>query len=326
MSGATQTITIELTGDKPDIGLNARRSPKSAYNHIPAQSRESEEDTSSPLSPDPPDPPRSIFRIHCVGQLLLGFYCLAGTGFVSLAITGGVVSDLMYTMMLSMLFLIIISSVVSIIALIHVGSINDHIDSIRFENKSYGQNIGKLKMTRSNLQSENDAMKLENEQLTNHSLDLEEQSKQFSDLVGALEEIADQNGMEFTSLLDQTNGRFQRMEHLIYQNHKTYFLTLFYQNARNLDEQEYQRLLWRMDYRMREGFKRLGPFHTLCEKGKDHIDLERFEEIVEEVLQDPKEVLQQEFVRQYTRAATVGIEYMTERDREELVQEIEQGK
>lgn len=336
MKGKSASFAIEMSNDRerePSIlhqsgSRSSRRRLTPNYDRVSKDSVEYdpvqlELESESILS----KPPRSLIHVQCWGKLLLGWYGLAGMGVLSMIISGQILSELKEIMLAAVLLLVIITTLLGIFALIQIGTINDHIERIEMENQQYSANIDDLKASRGDIASTNDKLKSEVIQMQQHEEELKEQAKQFSDLNDALEKIAQESGMEFGQLLDQTNARFGRMESLIYQNHKTYFLTLFYRDNRKLDEDGYQRLLWRMDRKFREGFKKLGPFHSLCDPDKDYIDLIRFEEIVEEVLEDPKEVLQSEFVRQYTqsiRTKSVRIEYMTEMEKKALIREVQQ--
>merc|ERR1712228_691553 len=125
--------------------------------------------------------------------------------------------------------------------------------------------------------------------------------KEFEGLVDELRNIAGDN-QDILALLDNTNKIFNDMRKVVLENERAHLLSTFYECAfrdddNRMDEDEYKRFLGRLSVRQRDKFKALGDFKTLA-GDDDHIDLQEFQDMLEEVLTEVDELLKQEFAKQ----------------------------
>ena len=170
-----------------------------------------------------------------------------------------------------------------------------------YTNYIYLDEIGELTTTRKKLGSEVNELQTTVHDLEHDAKELDEETKEFEGLVDELRNIAGDN-QDILALLDNTNKIFNDMRKVVLENERAHLLSTFYECAfrdddNRMDEDEYKRFLGRLSVRQRDKFKALGDFKTLA-GDDDHIDLQEFQDMLEEVLTEVDELLKQEFAKQ----------------------------
>merc|ERR1712157_439201 len=137
--------------------------------------------------------------------------------------------------------------------------------------------------------------------LEHDAQELDKETQEFEGLVEELKSIAGDNE-DILALLDNTNKIFNDVRKVVLENERAHLLSTFYECAfrdddNRMDEEEYRRFLGRLSKRQREKFKSLGTFKSLA-GDDDHIDLQEFRDMLEEVLTEVDELLKQEFAKQ----------------------------
>merc|ERR1712154_24577 len=235
------------------------------------------------------------------GRVIPFLYALFALGVLAMYITGFAVIDLKDIMIWSILGVSLLSSLLGAWAVYKYGVIQDQIDRLKEENAKYEQEIGELTSTRKRLGNEVNELQTTVHDLEHDAKELDEETKEFEGLVEELRNIAGDNE-DILALLDNTNKIFNDMRKVVLENERAHLLSTFYECAfrdddNRMDENEYKRFLGRLSKRQREKFKDLGSFKDLA--GDDnHIDLQEFQTMLEEVLTEVDELLKQEFAKQ----------------------------
>merc|ERR1712083_823486 len=126
-------------------------------------------------------------------------------------------------------------------------------------------------------------------------------AQEFEGLVEELKNIAGDNE-DILALLDNTNKICNDMRKVVLENERAHLLSTFYECAfrdddNRMDKKEYERFLGRLSKKQREKFESLGTFEKLA--GEDgHIDLQEFQDMLENVLREVDELLREEFQKQ----------------------------
>mmetsp|Transcript_27070 Transcript_27070/g.42839 ORF Transcript_27070/g.42839 Transcript_27070/m.42839 type:complete len:296 (+) Transcript_27070:117-1004(+) len=226
---------------------------------------------------------------------LYGFFAVAILG---MYVTGFVAESLKDMMIWAILGTSLVSSVLGAWAVYKYGVIQDQIDRLKEENAKYEHEINELKSTRVRLGNEVNELQTTVQDLEHDAKELDEETKEFEGLVDELRNIAGDNA-DILALLDNTNKIFNDMRKVVLENERAHLLSTFYECAfrdddNRMDKQEYERFLGRLSRRQREKFKQLGSFEKLAGEDK-HIDLQEFQEMLEEVLTEVDELLKEEF-------------------------------
>jgi len=236
--------------------------------------------------------------IDIFGRVIPSLYALFAIGILGMYITGFVTTDLKDIMIWAILGTSLISSLLGAWAVYKYGVIQDQIDRLKEENAKYEHEIGELTTTRKRLGNEVNELQTTVHDLEHDAKELDEETKEFEGLVEELRNIAGDN-QDILALLDNTNKIFNDMRKVVLENERAHLLSTFYECAfrdddNRMDKQEYNRFLGRLSRRQREKFKELGTFEELA--GDDnHIDLQEFQDMLEEVLTEVDELLKQEF-------------------------------
>merc|ERR1712129_477726 len=164
---------------------------------------------------------------------------------------------------------------------------------IKEENAKYEHEIGELTSTRKKLGSEVTELQTTVSDLEHDAQELDKETQEFEGLVEELRNIAGDNE-DILALLDNTNKIFNDMRKVVLENERAHLLSTFYECAfrdddNRMDEEEYRRFLGRLSKRQREKFKKLGDFKSLA-GDDDHIDLQEFQDMLEEVLTEVDEL------------------------------------
>merc|ERR1712032_667191 len=238
--------------------------------------------------------------IDYFGRLIPFLYGLFAIGILGMYVTGFAASQFKDIMIWSILGTSLISSLLGAWAVYKYGVIQDQIDRLKEENAKYEHEIGELTTTRKKLGSEVDELQTTVHDLEHDAKELDEETKEFEGLVEELRNIAGDN-QDILALLDNTNKIFNDMRKVVLENERAHLLSTFYECAfrdddNRMDKREYERFLGRLSKKQREKFKELGTFEELA--GDDnHIDLQEFQDMLEEVLTEVDELLKQEFAK-----------------------------
>eukprot|EP01084_Bolivina_argentea_P293127 504112_1 len=243
------------------------------------------------------------------GRALLSWYLIGAVAILGFMIAAFIRQQEMFTdtMMAFILLLSFITIVCSVIALCGYGRLQDQVDRLKLENSIYDRERIKFTHTNKVLKGEIDDFEKDNEKLRHTVKDLDGQTDEFSGLVDDLEELAE-DGEKILDCLDRFNGTFDRMNDWIYQTEKARLLCAFYECAfrdqeNDMNRKEYERFLTMISKDFREKFKNLGEFEDISED-KEGIDVTRFLEIVDAVLNQSDDVMQREFIKTITVAPT----------------------
>jgi len=238
--------------------------------------------------------------IDIFGRLIPFLYGLFAIAILGMYVTGFVAETLKDVMIWAILGTSLVSSLLGAWAVYKYGVIQDQIDRLKEENAKYEHEINELTNTRKRLGNEVTELQTTVHDLEHDAKELDEETKEFEGLVEELRNIAGDN-QDILALLDNTNKIFNDMRKVVLENERAHLLSTFYECAfrdddNRMDKQEYNRFLGRLSRRQREKFKELGTFEELA--GDDnHIDLQEFQDMLEEVLTEVDELLKQEFAK-----------------------------
>ena len=225
-----------------------------------------------------------------------GFFILI----LSLYITGFVDESLKKYMIWGLILLLLIGAILGMYGIYKYGVINDHIDDMKIQNDDYKYELKKLKRTNEEFKTEVKSLKTTVSELEHDAKQLAEQTEKFEGLVDELKEISKEN-KDIVNILDDTNKIFSDMRKVVLENERAHLLTAFYECAfrdddNAMDKSEYQRFLVRLSKKQRMRFKELGSFEDLADDTQ-HIDIVKFQDILEKVLEDVDQLLREEFER-----------------------------
>lgn len=238
--------------------------------------------------------------IDIFGRVIPFLFGLFALLILGMYITGFAETDFKKWLIWAILGTSLLASFLGAWAVYKYGVIQDQIDRLKEENKKYEYEIGELTETRQKLSTEVDELQTTVQDLEHDAKELDEETKEFAGLVEELKEIAGDNE-DILALLDNTNKIFNDMRKVVLENERAHLLSTFYECAfrdedNRMDKDEYGRFLGRLSKRQREKFTNLGSFEKLA--GKDGtINLQQFQDILEDVLVEVDELLKQEFAK-----------------------------
>merc|ERR1711933_377744 len=161
--------------------------------------------------------------------------------------------------------------------------------------------IGAFTTPRKKLGNEVNELQTTVHDLEHDAKELDEETKEFEGLVEELRNIAGDN-QDILALLDNTNKIFNDIRKVVLENERAHLLSTFYECAfrdddNRMGESEYRRFLGRLSKRQRDNFEKQGTFEDIA-GDDDAIDLNEFQDMLEEVLTEVDELLKQEFAKQ----------------------------
>ena len=203
-------------------------------------------------------------------------------------------------MIWGLILALLIGSILGMYGIYKYGVINDHIDDMKIQNDDYKNELKKLQRQNDKFKKEVKTLKVTVTELEHDAKQLAEQTEKFEGLVDELKEISKEN-KDIVNILDDTNKIFSDMRKVVLENERAHLLTAFYECAfrdddNAMDKSEYQRFLVRLSKKQRIRFKELGSFESLADE-TGHIDIVKFQDILEIVLEDVDQLLREEFER-----------------------------
>jgi len=177
------------------------------------------------------------------------------------------------------------------------GVIQDQIERIKCLNEQYGKELAELGAERKEFGNEMTNLRTGVEHLNNDAKVLDEKGREFAGLVEELKLIADDDE-DVLDLVEKTNQIFNDMRAVVLENERAHLLSTFYGCAfldsdNRMNQREYDSFLNRLTIKQRNYFEHQGSFAQFEEDG--HIDLEKFQDILEVVLLNVDEMLREEF-------------------------------
>eukprot|EP00484_Ammonia_sp_Unknown_P030596 CAMPEP_0197048750 /NCGR_PEP_ID=MMETSP1384-20130603/24027_1 /TAXON_ID=29189 /ORGANISM="Ammonia sp." /LENGTH=327 /DNA_ID=CAMNT_0042480929 /DNA_START=65 /DNA_END=1048 /DNA_ORIENTATION=- len=217
---------------------------------------------------------------------------------LSLYITGFIEQTLKEYLIWGLILCLFLGAVLGMYSIYKYGVIADHVDDMKFENDDYKNQLKKLEKQNEKFKQEVKTLKTTVSELQHDATHLAEQTEQFEGLVGELKEISKEN-KDVVKILDDTNQIFADMRKVVLENERAHLLTAFYECAFRDDEnamskKEYQSFLVRLTKKQRERFAQLGSFEDMADE-TGHIDVVKFQDILEKVLEDVDQLLREEF-------------------------------
>mmetsp|Transcript_9159 Transcript_9159/g.11454 ORF Transcript_9159/g.11454 Transcript_9159/m.11454 type:complete len:276 (-) Transcript_9159:260-1087(-) len=232
------------------------------------------------------------------GKLIPSIFALLALGILGVWIWGFIDVEMKKIIIWIILGCSLLASMLGAWAVYKYGVIQDQIDRLKEENTKYQAEIDVLSQTRKKLGNEvNDLQNTVND-LKQNAAELERETQEFKGLITELEKIAGDNE-DISNLLDNTNKIFKDMRKVVLENERAHLLSTYYECAfrdeqNKMRKNEYQAFLFRLSRKQRERFQKLGTFEQLA--GADgELDLNEFQDILEEVLKDVDELLKEEF-------------------------------
>merc|ERR1712129_275734 len=100
-----------------------------------------------------------------------------------------------------------------------------------------------------------------------------------------------------------TNKIFADMKKIVLENERAYLLTNFYECAfrdgdSRMDKREYKSFLMRLTKKHRDRFVEIGSFEQIADES-GYIDVEKFQDVLEDVLADVDRLLKEEFDQKF---------------------------
>jgi len=235
--------------------------------------------------------------IDCFGRIIPFLYGAFALAILGMYIAGFITEHLKDMMIWCILGTSLTSSVLGAWAVYKYGVIQDQIDRLKEENGKYEREINELGATRQKLGKEVDDLQDTVKNLEHDAHELDEEAKEFEGLVEELKGIAGENE-EVLNLLNNTNQIFSDMRKVVLENERAHLLSTFYECAfrdddNKMSEDEWQRFIGRLSTKQRAKFKRF-DFKAIA--GDDGcLDLQEFQEVLEQVLEEVDDLLRDEF-------------------------------
>eukprot|EP01084_Bolivina_argentea_P024390 45451_1 len=236
--------------------------------------------------------------IDVFGYMIPYIYGVFFTVLLGLYVTGFVQKVWKQYLIWGMIGLLFLGSLLGMYAVYKYGVIDDHIDDMKIQNDDYKNELKKLKRQNEKFKTEVKGLKTTVSELEHDAQKLAEQTDKFEGLVGELKEISKEND-DINNILDDTNKIFADMKKVVLENERAHLLTAFYECAfrdddNAMDKKEYMRFLVRLTKKQRLRFQELGNFEQLADE-TGHINIDKFQDILEIVLEDVDKLLQEEF-------------------------------
>ncbi len=190
--------------------------------------------------------------------LIIGFLCVA------------VLQRLRTTFMIINISSVFIVVLCSCYGLIKFAKVRSYIQTLKTETDIYQKQSTRLQNSRKQLQNDISEHEQTIEKLDSHLSELKEDAKEFSELITKLNDISHLNE-DIMDTVDNMNASFERMIDLIRKNQRTYLLQNFYEVLKHsrvsLDQDKYERFLYRITPKWRQKFLDRGTFDKISQLG-----------------------------------------------------------
>merc|ERR1712048_448589 len=216
-----------------------------------------------------------------------------------LYIVGFIDESLKQYLIWCMIFILFIGSALGMFGMFKYGVIGDHVDEMKCANDDYQNELRKLTKENEKMKQQVKNLKTTVFELEHDAEKLAQQSEKFKGLVDELKEIHC-DGVDIGNILDETNKIFADMKKIVLENERAHLLTAFYECAfrkdddNRMDKREYKRFKLRLTKKQRDRFDQIGSFEQIADES-GHIDVEKFQDVLEIVLQDVDRLLREEF-------------------------------